>query len=252
MRPANDLSQSHRRVLHKALGIARDAFGARRPDVARPSRRFRAEVSYEDRRHHLAASAVTARSDHGRVAAISNSREFAIEVQPYNERHRTPLVRIVGRRPSHLPTPLPDQDAIVAEIDRLISWSESETDPLRYDRRAVMAAILGTQLQIEGLTADRVGRPLFIAPTPWSAGRIGIEETISFRLMEAERRACSSFCDRNRDLVAQAFEGRPTYEMRSETKESEGRLRMIIDMTAPIQFAVSPMDPMEAMRRIAA
>ena len=134
----------------------------------------------------------------------------------------------------------------------MILWSDAETDPLRYDRRAVMAAMLGAQLEAEGLTARRVGRPLFIAPTPWSAGWVGVEETLSFGITEAERRACSSFCDRNRDLVTQAFDGRPTYEMRCETKESEGRLRMIFDMTAPVQFAVTPMDPMEAMRRIAA
>lgn len=252
MNPANDLNQSHRRVLTKALGIAHDAFTRRKPDVQRPSRRFRAVVSYDDHTHHLSSSAVIARSNCGRVAAISNSKEFAIEVQPFNERHQTPLVRIVGKRPSDVPAPLPESDPILREIERMIEWSLTPLDPMRYEHRATMSAMLGAQLQSEGMTLERVGKPLLIAPTPWSGGIVAVEEMTSMRMTEQERRATRSFCDRNRDLVRQAFNGRPTYEVRSETKESEARVRMIIDMTAPVQFVVQPMEPLEAMRRIAA
>lgn len=252
MIPTNDLPAAERSILRRTLAIAREAFERNRIDVARPCRRFRAEVRYDDRTHHLAASAVHARSDHGTIAAASDAKRFRLELQPFNERAKTPLVVIESQRPRDLDAPMPDREAILSEIDRLVRWANGPADPNRHDLRARLSALLGAQLHQEGLPRVEGESYHVTLGNQWRAGTVGVEGDMMLRLNPEQHRILRSFTDRNRDLITQILGVRQNFEISSAVYERSGRTRIVFDMTSQITIRAVPTDPLEAMRRIAA
>lgn len=252
MIPTNDLPAAERSVLRRTLAIAREAFERNRVDVARPCRRFRAEVRYDDRTHHLAASAVHARSDHGTIAAVSDAKRFKLELQPFNERAKTPLVVVESLRPRDLDAPIPDRDAILSEIDRLLHWANGSADPNRFYLRARLSALLGAQLQQDGLPTVEGEYYHITLGNQWRAGTVWVEGDLMLQLSNEQHRILRSFTDRNRDLITQILGVKQNFEISSSVYERSGRTRIVFDMTSQITIRAVPTDPLEAMRRIAA
>ena len=253
--PVCDLGPGHRTTMRRALAIAAETV-AERPRshwYRRPTTRFSERINYDGGTHRLGTASVRPTADHGILVVSSDAAAMRIDLHPFNREERTPLLRIAAR---HLPgaqRPVLERASILSAIGRAADALDTPEDPLRYERKALIAAVVGSGMHAAGIGRALHGEnPKFALANPWRPAGLVRGSDWPFPKPDAAGMAAIAAFDASIAVaVAETAPDDPGFEVRIEAVGRNEMRRLVVDLTADRTVSVAPIDAIAAMRRIA-